>query len=397
MARFSKVLLLVMAGLVAYAPLAGATSSRVNSLGNIENYIADDVNLFDWYAPVTQYGNMVWGELGDFNGGTGTTDQMLGVANDCGRVGTFGMFLMDEQSSPWEYDLTGMGGPAVGGEDIYTKFVVRWGYDLENATIGLGFDRADQEEQTSSTLENHRSLTQFGGGVSLGVGDLSTLDLAASYGAASYERDVSVGGNAVKISEDDNTSINVRGRMMYDWKEDVQLVPFASFTSQSLSLKADSTAVDDALQVNGTNAKMTSIMGGVGMNVAVNGDNMLFFGAEIEHMKLEPAKTEQFGTPTPELKYLTLPKFYLALESGVTDWLTARVGGTHTLVRMQDEDDVTQTSGEFELTLGLGFQVADFDVDVELHDYAPYQLGYWLTGFQNFEPPVARATVSYHY
>ena len=48
--------------------------------------------------------------------------------------------------------------------------------------------------------------------------------------------------------------------------------------------------------------------------------------------------------------------------------------------------------------MGLGFHIADFDIDAVVNNNLPFRIGYWLTGYQGFgDPPVYMLTTTYHF
>jgi hypothetical protein len=54
----------------------------------------------------------------------------------------------------------------------------------------------------------------------------------------------------------------------------------------------------------------------------------------------------------------------------------------------------------FDWFLGCGFNVAEWTVDLELAHETPFNLGYWLTGYSNYDTaggPIGRISAVYNY
>ena len=114
---------------------------------------------------------------------------------------------------------------------------------------------------------------------------------------------------------------------------------------------------------------------------------MLLFAVEpFSYMKGEPSAAPD--SVVDEFTYTVIPRFYLALESDVKDWLTFRVGGMKELGKWDEKSGGTSTEykdvntwGGFQYFMGLGFHVGDFDIDCVINNELPYHMGYWLTGY----------------
>jgi hypothetical protein len=150
---------------------------------------------------------------------------------------------------------------------------------------------------------------------------------------------------------------------------------------------------------------------------------MLILAGEFNHMKWEFANTgDPVSAPPPppnefdaEVTTRYLPTIRLALESAVTSWMTTRVGAATHLGKIEtiddDGDEVTAETGSsvfddgidgrFNWTLGVGFNVAEWTIDLEVAEEAPFSTFYWLTGYTAFEDdddaPVTRISAVYNF
>jgi hypothetical protein len=132
---------------------------------------------------------------------------------------------------------------------------------------------------------------------------------------------------------------------------------------------------------------------------------MLVFGIEpFKYMKAEPSAYATGVTGSWEGSMITMPRFLLALETDVRDWLTIRTGCTKALNKTKTtENDGTddyifeETEAPFNWHLGLAFHVSDFDIDCVLTDEAPFEMGYWLTGKDATDDVISRITAVYHF
>ncbi len=109
---------------------------------------------------------------------------------------------------------------------------------------------------------------------------------------------------------------------------------------------------------------------------------------------------------------MALPRFYVALESDITSWFTARVGATKTMaeitVKESDGTEIVFTNTEllaiddvpmddFAWFLGGGFHVGEWDIDAVFDPSMPFRLGYWLTGYASIRAPIGRVSATYRF
>ena len=385
--------LIVAAVLVAgLAMPAFATDSRVTALGGTGNYLEDDYNIFNWPATLPSYTNMVWisvnhyryysfGEFGldhDYFTMIGAT---YGFGED-NKYGTLGMFFYN-----WAPPLNMIGGY----DDVFTdylnsKFDIIYAYPMESLTIGIHFTRADEydyvKEEHTDTTEVSQAYTTIGAGVRFDLGDNAYGDVAFDISFGSYSDDSNDYYGTVE--PDANMSYAFRARVFYAYNDEITLVPYLGYSYYDFRLKAS--MHDSAFAANNWGDKGMMFNFGVGANVKVNEDNLLVFAIEpFDYYKYEPSQAPD--TIEASYTYTVMPRFFLAIESDVKDWLTFRAGGIKALGKSKEESneegeyEETSTEAPFMLFMGLGFHVGDFDIDCVISNELPYHLGYWLTGY----------------
>ncbi len=414
-------LMLTMAVAVSFAMPAMATDARVMALGNTQNYLEDDYNIFAWPATLPSYANLVMiGLCGDpdycceyyypyyANGWEGYYCQtimggILGLGED-NKYGALGMFFFEgtpginpipysEFYGAWEFEY-------LFASTIYNKFNVLWGYDMEGLSFGFNFERADQmwKEENDVEYENKHAYTKFAASVRFDVGEAGYADLAFNVAFASMTDTLDGYGER---TEDGNMLWGVQGRMFYEYSEMFTFVPYIGVSMFDFSTKVQRNSEDYADYYYGEKGMMFNT--GFGIDMTVNEDNMLLFAIEpYSFGKFEPSEppdgVEAWG------KVVYFPRFRLALESDVKDWLTFRAGCVKELQKTEvfysyedDESTYTDTCGDFYYMMGLGFHIGDFDIDCVVNNELPFTMGYWLTGFENTEQPIWMLTALYHF
>jgi hypothetical protein len=423
MSKFFAVVLSVLFLVATAVPLL-ATDARQAALAGTGNYIEDDYNIFTWYATLPSYSNTVWIGLNynyDYYDGAVTAAAMgpsnnwayMGASYGLGKEGKYGTLAM------FYYDFApGLNPAGFGwsGADVFTqsvdnKWTVLYAYPMEKMSLGLYFNRSDAsykyENETETTQEHRLAYTTLGAGVRFDLGDKAYTDIAFDYNMASYkDKNSSYGGYGV-VSEDANKMLDVRGRLFYQWTETVTLVPYVEFGSFDFSLKADS-AADWKANYYGDKGMMVKL--GVGANLKINENNLLIFAIEpYAYYKTEPSDPPPGISVKATSTYL--PTFRLALESDVRDWLTFRAGAYKDFYKdeTKSSNSSTRTSEtdtyigtDFNFYMGLGFHVGDFDIDALVNPELPFQVGYWLTGYSDwnnyyYDVPVYMISSTYHF
>ncbi len=382
---FGKVFLVSLIVVALMSPLAFATTARVNSLARSGDYLNDDSNVFRWYGTLASYSNLVMAELGTYDM-YNAYHQALGVTHACaedGKYGTWGVFLLHNITdnnffgvvnplpTPWLEDETI---PPPWYNDVEVpdnKFALSWGKEFEEFAVGLSFTRSDigwEDNRYDPVEEGSISFTTVGAGLRADLGENAYADFAATLGLAG-------GGWTDSTEFDKKNAFDIAGRVFWEWKDYATLVPLIEFVMYEYALDGQDIPHGD---------KGTAFRLGLAMNLDVNSNNLLIFGLEFMHEKLEYSYPDTVDTSTKDWKALTLPLIRLALESDVKPWLTVRVGALKDLWKGTASNvegkEWFETYSWFEWFLGCGFHVAEFDIDCELGPELPFSLGYWLTG-----------------
>lgn len=418
-----KVLTLSLAIALAalFAMPANATESRVIALGTGNNYLEDDYNIFWYPGTLPNYANTVFMTVdgsnfdGEENGDLRLNIGMTYGLGEDNQYGVLGMWFWHRD--PGLNPLGTEGGCTWAGKGLFNdwldhKFAIMWGYQMEGASIGIGFLRADNSTQitdttpTDATTDNHTAYTTLNAGVRFDIGDNMYMDIAFDYSWAQYKREYSTTTPPVSYDrqQDKNKKYAFRARAFHEWKENFVFVPYFMYQSFDFMLKSDESPY------NHYGDKATNFVFGLGANITVNEDNLIVFALDLyDDWNRKPSENPE--DQSYEEKSTAFPRFYLGLESDVTDWLTFRAGGNHELVRTESkcktgpdpEDSRTtiQTGSDFDMYLGLGFHVGDFDIDCVLNPSVPLYMGYWLTGYQPWAEdgsrPIWMISALYHF
>jgi hypothetical protein len=450
------VLAMVLAVAAMMASPAMATKSRVRALGAVDNYIEDDYNIFSWYGTLPSYANILSIELinddyyhywgwdyepyltnGPYNYGGEYGDRVnaaFSLIKGLGEDNTYGVLGLFFKEVCWGpnpiYAFPDMGsffnelGPAWTDVDafagpLYNKFSIMYGYAVDGMSFGLFFSRSDQNMKLEASTggvsgegEQNWSYTTIGVGARFDIGESAYGDIAFDYNMASLNDDLTLVTEGVPwtLQDDAGSKIDVRGRVFYEYSEYLTIVPYIGFGWWDFAIGADDDSYYMGYACYGNKGMMIDF--GIGTDWTVNEENTIIFAIEpYKYMKVEPSDCIDTDAPSMEAKMVTFPRFLLALESELTDWLTFRSGCYKDLTKWEakleaDGDELTGTLTEapFCYYIGLGFDVADFEFDCVVNEEVPFSAGYWLTGYQpseyydgNNRTPIWMISAKYHF
>ncbi|MDH3197446.1 MAG: hypothetical protein OEO21_04320 [Candidatus Krumholzibacteria bacterium] len=440
--NWSKIILVSTLVLMVAASLSFATTARVRSLAHTGDYMSDDSNAYRWYSVLPQYANQVNAEVGTYTGSGSLSDSRgLGWNHACGDEGKWGTYriTLNENAldhngfwmiNPFQNEISPGAGASNLGDGSFEVTPINT-YDLaggweigENMALGVAFtrSRASWESTGAPDSSRTRTWTTIGAGFTWTNNEDITADLLFNFGMAGGED--KLGAAATRLVEwDSKNAIDIAGRLFYDWTDEVTVPVKAEFITADYSLKRAGTPGNFTAPEGD---KLSAFQLGVGINMDVNQDHMLIFAIEFANAKWEysrPDTTDPAPTDLAEISWTYLPTFRLALESSINSWLTTRVGAARHMIKTTqksaDGKEIKQTDGAsdiayfvpwvlsetppaaFEWFLGVGFNVAEWTIDMELAHETPFSIGYWLTGYSAFsaedEGPVGRIAATYNY
>lgn len=412
-----KLFILIMAvAMTAAAVPAMATEARVEALGPYTaNYIEDDYNVFGWYGTLPSYANiMTIGLENDWeydywqHAYFGLT-YGLGDENEYGVIG---MVFLEDMYGPNIYGWAGdWPDDELFDTGITNRYTIMYGKELESMSFGLMFSYSSEKFLMTETdvddFEVNGKYITFGAGARFDINEEMTADIAADMTMCSYADSGYYSG--VPVEKNDGMAMQFKGRIFYEYSKDLTFVPFATYRMGNYSL----TPATNSYYGGPNGFKDMLFKLGVAANITVNEDNMILFAIEpFSYWKGEPSQYADDYDGTIEITALTLPRFLLALETDVTDWMTFRIGCSKSLTKYKltdtyagDETVYELYTGRFwetfEWNLGLGFHYGDFDIDCLISKDLPFAMGYWLTGYQpdpsDDMTPIGMVTALYHF
>jgi hypothetical protein len=428
--NWSKIALASVLVLMLGAAVANATTARVRSLANVGDYISDDSAVNRWYSTLVSFANQVNAEMGDWTGTDLTDSRGLGwnfAAGEDGKWGTYRLSLNEASLSHpgfwignpfYQFHAPNENGfPFVGDLDFpYTETPLnRW--DIAGAweigeSFALGASITESKwsfSDDAAGIESDNSWLVIGLGGTWTNNEDMVLDVLFNFGNAGGATSNSIAGTNQEW--DSGTAFEIAGRLFYDWKDNLTVVPVVDFATSDYSLTETPVALPTP---NGQ--KTTDFLIGVGLNMDVNQDNMLVCAVEWLDHKTEYSNEDTTAAAVAKVSANILPNIRLSLESQITSWLTTRIGATKSIGSIKSEanngDEIKDTPGTptpffdvdgFEWFLGAGFTFAEWTVDLELAPETPFGLGYWLTGYNQIWDdtagfgPVGRISAAYNY
>ena len=360
--------LLLLAGLPA---AASATATRVRSLGGDGDFFEDTANVLRWYGCLPSYGNTAVLELGEFDPAHGATaaDQQAvrqgaGAHIDLGpqgRDGTVAAYLFRSgERADQPGAMTLMYGRKWGGTQVALLAAV---------------DEADFVADVPQGVRRDTSLRLcWGLGARFDLGSRSYADLAGEWRGSRVEyarSDLPRG-----IAQTSWGSYGLRARAVCGGGRTWALIPAISYDREARwEAGAAASSPPDLLDSWTKRA-------GLGVNLFPTGD--LLGIAAIEgrwgRERIAPLAADGGGPGAVSLHYFNTLVARLGLEARLRPWLTLRGGVLSTAgFRGWTPPRNLGLRDDFDLTLGLGLHLGDFDADFLLNDDALFNAGSIVT------------------
>lgn len=323
---------------LSFTLVATATETRVMTLGNVNNIVKDNANVFLFPSTINFYRNIAVAEVND--GEFWRFGAHYDFGEDKGVVGLYydqyGMML-DPGYTPVSFD--GM---------IDNRLELLYGRPLGDNYFGLGVCFYSDSYMSEASDDDTEEKT-FALGVDLGLTMMEqALDLAVGFMMGPNWTFVDANGDDVS-EPDGNMSFNLGGRYWHEFNDEVWFVPHLGFDYSTFGVK-------EAYKETCMNLDL-----GWGVNIMPADAVLLLFDFGIMYgtCKYEPEGGDESTTTM-----MTLPYFKGGLEGHVFDWWDVRFGAVRYWNNETEEDMYKMgwaTTGTY---LGSGLHFGNLDIDV---------------------------------
>jgi len=364
-----KGLILTLAAIMLLSTAALATNTRVLTMGEANNVLLDEANIWLYPSRISMYPNVAIGEAGYYNFGSGY------------ELGSLGIHWKFNEKNPWVlgtyltsdiYKVAdGLGGLGLSNTTLpfrypsYDFFSVEqddwwfpdpqtltnnWGnqrlslfYGRKLGTMPFGFyfnnvSSSWKNESTTPASQAQRSLSEYDFGFGL-TDPGGKWDLAAGLNLMSWKNKNNVGADITKPSG--NKSFYAMGRYFKQMNPQWTVVPNAGVIIGSYKVEWYDQGTPNAV-TNTESYKNTTFWLGLGAHytptasiLAVLEGGVGYTSNKVEWTSLAPA------TVTHKLNSFTLPYIKTGIEGKVFDWMDLRAGAVSYWNRTSDENVAT--------------------------------------------------------
>jgi hypothetical protein len=378
--HFLAIMFLVFIAAGTYSQSIPSGTGRHTALGNSPFILDASVDIFNNPAWNNYYRDYAFGDLNqngesnDFDGNAGVTFAVgkkwnLGMIINR-RSDLFGLFSIDT--------LRPSNSPIV-------PFMGLVGTSLnKNFHVGLApylsMGKAEFTDTTGATTIKNTSSSI---GANLGFMYMMKkgwIEGAIRFRMNGFKNEFVTGG---VTSTTENTGGMELGVALRGWfygksSNKVAIVPVLGFSTYSFQPKSTS----GSTSVTGLNYSFMNISGGVGLNWPIMDDIQIAGGVTVAY---NTSKSDSGAVENKNTDFIA-PAFNMALETRITDWLTARMGFNKSITSNKFENN-TQTfsnliasSSASTINLGAGFHFGRFSIDATVSERWLKQGVYFISG-----------------
>jgi len=388
--HFLAVMLLFVLAVSTYSQSIPSGTGRYTALGSSPFILDASTDIFNNPAWNNYYRNYAFGDLNtsatigspetsgessdNFNGNAGVT---FGV----GKKWNLGMIINRRQDS-WS-SFTGLA-----SVNPIVPFMGLIGYSAsKNFHVSLApYVSMGSSSKTDTNLATNVDNSAMSIGANLGFMYLikkGWVEGAIMFRMNSYKNDSSFTGFS-SVSDNDGGmefGVNLRGWMYPTKGSKVAVVPFLGFSSFSFTPKNTTTIGDSTVVTTGSDYSSMSIYGGVGLNWPIMDDIQIAGGVTALY---NTSKVSDTASETKTTNFIA-PGFNMALETRITDWITARLGFSKSINMYKKEEnnstieisDLRANDDASTVNLGAGFHFGRFSIDATVSER-------WLKQGPNF-------------
>jgi hypothetical protein len=384
-----KALILSLVMLMVMSLSAFATSTRTLTLGENNNVLLDDNNVWLYPSRVFQYPNIATGEFARDNGYSTSYYNYFynfGVNWKFGEkkpwvLGTYFSTVQDpgpqllELDNPTGYDVPGFywyddysaktsSDPYVPDNSVSTdkrmdllyarqfgKYTFGWGFNYTRGSV-----KSDTSTDKSEAKFGYYGFT-WGLTPDNGQWDIALMTNFGTFGTKDFE-----GKDLVKA--DGYTDFGIQGRYFWKYNNTITFVPHLAVAFGSHGVKYLN---DDSLSYRGQKTKRTAFELGSGMNYSpVNKVlGVLDFGVAYEKVKYEYAKIGATPASEESESELYFPYWRVGVEGEVFNWMTLRLGASSnwTIYKYKGNGPYTDKYAENNTYLGAGLNFNRLHID----------------------------------
>lgn len=356
----------VVAFVAVLPAVASSSPARVAGLNVPGDYIKDYTGIFSYVSGVSTVGNLVYVEPG--NGGNNAMGAVLGNLWE-GRLGTWGVNLRRLQPSLGQavaFDPVNnqVSDPNLTGE----AFDVMWGRKMGNGTFGLRINRSffsDEVSTATGTVEGggngNRNIWGVGAGFGFAMNSNTDVEIGGLFQNRSFKDPAA--GVGQPAEDDGGTTYMLSGRAFMKGGNNLMVVPVAKIYSFDLS------SIDGSAPAVTTDAKLSGWQFGLAGNWTLGSDDLFVLGANFMGDKI----TQTVGAAPEQSQSQTYyPNVFMALETHVNSWLTARFGAQNAMMYSLKNENLAPNTTEtikdhvFTFNIGASAKVGSLALDAVL-------------------------------
>ncbi len=379
--HFLAVMLLFVLGVSAYSQSIPSGTGRHTALGNSPFILDASTDIFNNPAWNNYYRNYAFadlnqfGESNDFNGNAGVT---FGV----GKKWNLGMIINRRQDSWSEFGRDTLGpqnSPIVPFMGLIgTSFSKNFHFGLA-PYVSMG---KSEFTDTAGNFVNTNSSSSLGANLGfIYMIKKGWVEGAVKFRMNGFKNEATSTGASTTIDNDGGMEIaaNFRGWIYPTKGSKVALVPVLGFYTYSFQPKGNVTSGGTSVSFTGLNYSWMRINAGVGLNWPIMDDIQIAGGvtASYNTFKSDSGSVENKGTD------FIAPAFNMALETRITDWITARLGFNKSINTSKFENtaqsvtNLVSNDAASTINLGAGFHFGRFSIDATVSEQ-------WLKQGPNF-------------
>jgi hypothetical protein len=369
--HFLAVMLLFVLAVSTYSQSIPSGTGRYSALGSSPFILDASTDIFNNPAWNNYYRNYAFsdlnqfGESNDFNGNAGVT---FGI----GKKWNLGMIINRRQDSWSVFSGFAATSPIVPFMGLIGVSASKNFHISLAPYVSMGnFKYTDTTNSTS--IENSAMSI----GANLGFIYMikkGWVEGAVRFRMNSFKNDTSFTGFS---SVTDNTGgmefgLSLRGWIYPTTGSKVAVVPILGFSAFSFTPQNTTTSGGTTVVTTYSDASLLSINGGVGLNWPIMDDIQIAGGVSANYNTLTVSDTVNEVKSTNFIA----PAFNMALETRITDWMTARLGfNKHiNMAKTEINGGIIEASGLFAnsdastISLGAGFHFGRFSIDATVSE-----------------------------